>query len=148
MKTTTILFVGLLLLAGGLLASCAGFNFGDVVRVRTPNAVQNQTGLPASMSLNEAEVEYENWFQVVQSAGTRWKNDLSRGAEVTGLLNQLTLQALNETGPTLQGIPVLGPMLPVLTGLVGLGLGVGGKRKGKEDSFNAGLQKGKELGNV
>jgi len=136
------------LLMGTLLASCAGFNLGDIVHVKTPHTIQKQTGLPAKITLNEAEAEYRVWFTNIQDAGTQWQTNIEKGNEIRGLLGQLTLNALDDLGPMIAGVPVLGASLPVLTALVGLFLGTRGKTKGKEDSYNAGLKKAKEITNV
>ncbi|MBX3364012.1 MAG: hypothetical protein KF866_04535 [Phycisphaeraceae bacterium] len=127
------------------LAACAGFDLGDVVKVRTPNAIQQTTGLPARVSLNEAEAEYRAWFENVQRTGAQWKASIERAGEIRGLLGQLTLSALDDVGPTLAGVPVVGPALPALTGIVGLFIGSGRLRKEKEASFNKGLKEGKTL---
>jgi len=55
----------------------------------------------------------------------------------------LTLSALDQIGPTVAGIPMLGPALPAMTGLVGLFLGTGRLRKEKESSFNKGMKEGR-----
>jgi hypothetical protein len=136
--------VGLLLISTSL-AACVGFDVGDVVRVRTPGSIQQQTGLPSSTTLNEAQSEYQAWLADVQRAGAQWRNSIERGNEVRALMNQLTLSALDEVGPTIAGLPVLGPVLPAATGLLGLFLGVSRMRKEKEDSYNAGLGKGQQL---
>ena len=123
------------------LAACAGFDLGDVVRVKTPHAIQQQTGLPTTVTLNEAEVEYQAWYTDVQRSGARWKTNIERGNEVRALLSQISLSALDDVGPTLAGVPVLGPALPALTGLLGLFLGAGKLRKEKEASFNEGMKR-------
>jgi hypothetical protein len=69
-----VYLVGLLLLAL-VLASCAGIDLGDIVKVKTPNAIQQTTGLRSTLSLNEAEVEYQNWFNQVQAVGAQWKGN-------------------------------------------------------------------------
>jgi hypothetical protein len=135
----TVLAVALVALSLSL-AACAGFDLGDVVRVQTPNAIQVQTGLPSSTTLNEAEAEYQAWFADVKRSGSQWKTNIERGNEIRGLLNQVTLSALDDVGPTLAGIPVLGPALPAVTGLLGLFLGTGKLRKEKEASFNKGME--------
>lgn len=135
---------GLVMLALAL-AACAGFDLGDIVKVRTPNAIQQTTGLPSRVSLNEAEAEYRAWFENVQRTGAQWKASIERAGEIRGLLGQLTLSALDEVGPTLAGVPVVGPALPALTGIVGLFIGSGRLRKEKEASFNKGLKEGKTL---
>ena len=43
------------------------------------------------------------------------------------------------------GLPVLGPALPALTGIVGLFIGSGRLRKEKEASFNKGMQRVREI---
>jgi hypothetical protein len=139
-----VYLVGLLLLAL-VLASCAGIDLGDIVKVKTPNAIQQTTGLRSTLSLNEAEVEYQNWFNQVQAVGAQWKGNIQRAGEVRGLLGQLTLSALDTVGPTVAGVPVLGPALPALTGIVGLFIGSGRLRKEKEASFNKGLETGRAM---
>lgn len=135
---------GLVMIALAL-AACAGFNLGDIVKVRTPHEIQQTTGLPSRVSLNEAEAEYRAWFEDVQRTGAQWKASIERAGEIRGLLGQLTLNALDEVGPTLAGVPVVGPALPALTGMVGLFIGSGRLRKEKEASFNKGLKEGKTL---
>ena len=136
------------LLMGALFASCAGLNLGDIVHVKTPHTIQQQTGLPAKITLNEAEAEYRVWFRNIQDTGTQWQANIARGNEIRGLLGQLTLNSLDELGPMIAGIPILGASLPVVTGLLGIFLGTRGKTKGKEDSYNAGIKKAKEITNV
>ena len=126
------------------LAACAGFDLGDVVRVKTPNAIQQQTGLASTTTLNEAEAEYQAWFADVKRSGSHWKTNIERGNQIRGLLNQVTLSALDDVGPTLGGVPVLGPALPAVTGLLGLFIGTGKLRKEKEASFNKGLERGRQ----
>ena len=111
-------------------------------KVKTPNAIQQTIGLASTVTLNEAEAEYRGWYENVQRTGAQWKASIERGNEVRGLLNQLTLSALNQIGPSLVGVPILGPALPALAGLAGLFLGTGRLRKEKEASFNKGLEKG------
>lgn len=127
------------------LAACAGFDLGDIVKVKTPNPIQQTTGLASRISLNEAEAEYRAWFENTQRTGAQWKASIERAGEIRGMLGQLTLSALDEVGPTLAGVPVVGPALPALTGIVGLFIGSGRLRKEKEASFNKGLKEGKTL---
>ncbi|MBX3580197.1 MAG: hypothetical protein KF723_23595 [Rhizobiaceae bacterium] len=139
-----VYLVGLLFLAL-VLASCAGIDLGDLVKVKTPNAIQQTTGLRATLSLNEAEAEYQSWFNQTQATGAQWKSNIEKAGEVRGLLGQLTLSALDTVGPTVAGVPVLGPALPALTGIVGLFIGSGRLRKEKEASFNKGLETGRDM---
>lgn len=135
------------LLVGALFAGCAGLDLGDIVHVKTPHTIQQQTGLPAKITLNEAEAEYRIWFRTIRDTGTQWQANIEKGNEIRGLLGQLTLNALDDLGPIIAGVPVLGASLPVLTGLIGIFLGTSGKAKGKQDSYNAGIKKAKEITN-
>ena len=132
---------GLVMVTLGL-AACAGFDLGDVVKVKTPNEIQQTRGLPSTTSLNEAEMEYRAWFDDVQRTGAQWKASIDRGGEIRGLLGQLTLTALDDIGPSLAGVPIAGPALPALTGLAGRFIGAGRRRKEKEAAFSKGLEKG------
>lgn len=145
MKPAQLTYAFALLLLSIILAAVAGCDLGDIVRVKTPIAIQQQVGLPAAVSLNEAEAEYRAWIQSAQRTGAQWKTSIERGNEVRGLLGQLTLSVLDSFGPTLAGVPVLGPSLPALTGLVGLFLGAARLRREKEASFNKGLRTAGEL---
>jgi hypothetical protein len=145
MTTRHYVYLAGLALLALVLASCAGIDLGDLVKVKTPNAIQQTTGLRATLSLNEAEAEYQNWFNQTQAIGAQWKGNIERAGEVRGLLGQLTLSALDTVGPTVAGVPVLGPALPALTGIVGLFIGSGRLRKEKEASFNKGLETGRDM---
>ena len=136
-----IAYVVVLFLIAIILAACAGADLGDVVRVKTPPAIQQQKGLASSTTLNEAQSEYQAWHEEVKRVGAQWKTNIEKGNEIRATLGQLTLSALDTAGPTLAGIPVLGPALPALTGLAGMFIGGRRLRKEKEDSYNAGLKK-------
>ena len=145
MSTRHYVFIVVLLLLGAGIGACAGFDLGDIIKVKTPNTIQQTTGLPSSTTLNEAQAEYEKWYQSVQTDGARWKANIERSADLRGMLSQLTLGAVDQAGPTLAGIPILGPSLPIVSGLVGLFLGRGNVRKEKEASYNAGIDKAADL---
>lgn len=145
-RTQVMIFVIAILLLSAALAACAGFDLGDMVKVKTPTAIQQTVGLPAQTSLNDAEAEYQGWLSNVQRTGAQWKANIDKANAIRATFNQLTLAALDEVGPTLAGVPMLGPLLPAATGILGLFLGSSRLRKEKENSYNAGLEKGQELG--
>ena len=130
-----------LMLSVGL-ASCAGLQIGDMIKTRIPHEIQKTTGLPSEISLNESISEYQAWHDDVQRSGAEWRANIDHSDEIRALINQLTLSAINEVGPAIGGIPVLGPALPMVTGLLGLFLGQGRLRREKEASFNKGLKTG------
>lgn len=112
LSTRHYVYLGALILLALVLASCAGLDLGDIVKVKTPNTIQQTTGLPSTLSLNEAEVEYQNWFNLTQTTGAQWKGNIEKAGEIRGLLGQLTLSALDTVGPTVAGLPVLGRRCP------------------------------------
>lgn len=144
MNRTTVFLAVVLLLSVGL-GAVSGCEAGDYVQVKTPRGIQESEGLPARMSLNEAEDEYRAWVEDVQRQSARWKADIEKGDEIRGILNQLLLTGLDEIGPTIAGLPVAGPALPALTALAGLFIGRSPVRKEKEKSFNKGLERGESL---
>ena len=144
MKTNHLIFLFILTFVVLGLLSFAGCDMGDMIHVKTPNTIQQQTGLASNISLNEAESEYQFWYQHMQTAGSQWKSNIEHANEIRNMVNQLSLSALDEIGPTVAGVPVLGPMLPAASGLLGLFLGSGKLRKEKEASFNKGLDEGRK----
>lgn len=143
--------VAVCLLISLALASCAGMNLGDLVRVKTPVEVQQDKGLPGSLSLNESEQQYRAWVDDVRRVGAHWRTSIEGADRVRDLLGQITLRALDDVGPSVAGVPVLGPSLPLLAGLAGLFIRRPGDadkdtlRKEKEASYNAGIEAGKSL---
>ncbi|MBX3435535.1 MAG: hypothetical protein KF847_19635 [Pirellulales bacterium] len=138
------------LIAAAGLAACAGLDLGDYIRVQTPHAVQQASGIPATMTLNQAEGEYRAWHASISDAGARWKAAIERGHETRALVSQLTLQTLSDVGPTVAGLPVLGPALPLLTLLGGWFLRRPGDvsradmAREKEASYNAGMRRSRD----
>lgn len=142
MNTKTVGLVVAALALCGALAACAGFNLGDLIKVKTPADIQKTEGTPATLTLNEAETEYKLWVEKTKAVGVEWKGRISSANEVRSMLGQLTMTGLDSVGPTLGGIPVLGPVLPALTAAAGLFVGRSGLRKEKEASFNKGHETG------
>ncbi|MCA9307231.1 MAG: hypothetical protein KDA16_11900 [Phycisphaerales bacterium] len=119
MSNRTAIGVLLVILAAGVVAACASWDFGDLVSVKTPQALVD-TGMQSKMSLNEAEYEYHAWFTGVQMAGAKWKADIERADEVAGLFGALTMNALTAgEGAIASGAPWAVPFLPILTGIIG-----------------------------
>lgn len=115
-RTATIV---LALVASLAVASLGGCDFGDLIRVKTPRNIQATETLPPTLTLNEAREEYENWVNATRNDSMRWRTSIERGDEISDLFAQIVLQGLNDVGPELAGVPVLGPALPLLTGIAG-----------------------------
>lgn len=145
MNRSSVMYIFATIMLTFVLAACAGFDLGDIVKVKTPNTIQQTTGLSSRVTLNEAEAEYRAWFENTQRTGAQWKASIERAGEIRGMLGQLTLSALDSVGPTIAGVPIVGPALPALTGIVGMFIGSGRLRKEKEASFNKGLKEGKTI---
>ena len=114
------LLFAIALAASVAVAALSGCDFGDVIRVKTPRHVQQTAGLPETMSLNESEAEFRLWFDDTQRVGAEWKASIERSNQIKNLLDQISLNVLNEYGPVIAGVPVLGPSLPLITGLAGV----------------------------
>lgn len=142
MKTSTVLWIVGMMALAATLAACAGFDLGDIVHSRTPVEIQRERGLPAKMSVNESEEQYQAWLADTTRVGTTWKTNIDRGREVQGVLGQLTLSAWDQLGPTIAGMPIAAPLLPAASGLLGLFLGARKLSNEKRSSYNKGLQVG------
>lgn len=132
-------------------AGISGCSWEDIVRVKTPVTVQQDQGLPASMTVTESRGAYRLWFERTKTQGSQWKANIDRSSEMVGLLNNLTLGALDAAGPAIMGLPFGGLALPFLTGLGALFVKRPGDAtkavlaKEKESSYNEGLEVGKKL---
>ena len=144
-------FVFVLLLVSLGLAACAGLDAGDFLTVPTPPDVQQERGLPAKLTLNAAAAEYQAWHEDTLRNAATWKTAIDRSDHFRGVFNQFTLGALDSLGPTVAGLPILGPAAPLLAGIAGLcikrprDVTPEELRKQKEDSYNAGLEIGRKL---
>lgn len=136
--------IGGILAVAAVLVACAGFDFGNFVKVPTPAGIAQDEGLPRRMGVKEASLQYQLWYEKVKAEGEQWKADIETGDQVAGMLSQLAMQGLNQLGPALGGVPVAGPTLVGLLGVGAFMLGRAPLRKEKEASFNKGLEKGAE----
>lgn len=89
--------------------------------------------------MSQARGEYAAWRSDVQRSDAEWRDSIEGGAEFVGLLEGAGMTALQEFSP------LAGPAaLPALL-LGGYFFGNSNKRKNKEASYNAGLEKGKAI---
>ncbi len=137
MNARTI-FIVVLLLIGGSWATARGFDLGDIIETKTPIELRQTEGFPKKLSLNDSRIQYKIWLIKVQRIGEQWRSDIEGGEQVLGFLNNLTMQAMEYVGPTIAGIPIIGPLMLPLAGLIGIGI----KRRG--DITPAQLQAEKE----
>lgn len=116
----TAIIVVLSLAAAIFIGTIGGCDLGDAITVSTPSVIQADEGLPARMTLNEAEDAFPIWKLKTETAGQQWRDNIDRSNQVRVMLETFALSQLDEFGPQLAGIPVLGTSLPLLTGLAGL----------------------------
>ena len=142
--------VAIVAIAGATLtlAACAGLDFGDVVKVDTPRSLVDRDDLPARLSVNAAEVEYERWLQTVQIDAKQWAAEIEKGGESAAMLASITMSGIDVLGPAAAGVPYVGALLPALTGLAGVAVGKRRVRKEKEASYRAGLEELAKLAGV
>jgi hypothetical protein len=124
---------------GLVVAGIQGCQLADIIKVKTPVPIQQSDGLPAKLPLSQARGEYLSWRAETQRSDAEWRESIDGGEEFVGLLEGVGMTALQEFSP------LAGPAaLPALL-LGGYFFGNSNKRKNKEASYNAGLEKGKSL---
>jgi len=79
-------FIGAMLFT--LVLGLAGCNYRDIIQARTPAGVQRSDGLPATMPVSEAEVQYRIWYNRITEEGSAWKASIDRADEIAGALSQ------------------------------------------------------------
>jgi hypothetical protein len=130
MNRTTIV-VGAIILAAAS-ATLSGCDLGDILQVQTPSGIQQDTGLPGSMSLNEAEQEYRLELERQKTHMLAWRDNIEGSNTVRGIISQLALQQLNDLGPMVGGVPVVGPLLLGALPIAGLFVRRPGDKSGTE----------------
>ena len=130
-------------------AALTGCSLGDVLRVKTPPAAQKSESLPKSLTLNESQIEFERFLSNVEMTADQWTESIESSLALQKLLGDIAMTEFSPERLALMGIPVGGPAALLLT----FGIGTFLKRpgdyspkqiaKGKEDSYNAGIDKGK-----
>ena len=138
-----------------LSASCAGLDFGDVVQARTPPRLASQLAVKDKMSVNTAATEYRRAIEEeelrrrqVDEQFREWADNIGAGFQIAGAANDATLQAFNQAGPTVAGIPILGPAILSVLGGGGLLGGMRAVHNAKIKSFNKGQQTAGQLAAV
>lgn len=132
-------------------AGVTGCSLGDVIRTKTPVEVQKSEKLPERMTLNESQAERDRYIYNVEQNITQWNENIEEGLALQALLSDIVMTELSPERLALMGIPVGGPAALLLSFGIGAFLKRPGdanpkeQQKQKEDSYNAGLKKAKEL---
>jgi len=130
--------IGIVVLIGIGIFLVNGCDLGDIFRVKTPAPLVDD-GLPASMTLNEAEQRYG----VRLDGMVQWKEGIERGWLFADTVGGLAMQ---HAAPYLG--PLLGPVAPIGTMLLGwLFLRRPGDKSKKdgEKAYNKGIDIGAKI---
>ena len=108
-----IVVVSLCILSVFAFSACMGVDLGDFMKVKTTIGIQQSEGLPATLTLNDAEYEYNAWFEKVQREGTEWRARISKSRENAQLFGSLFMQLGREaaTSPAVAAVPGLALLL-------------------------------------
>ncbi|MEL6396592.1 MAG: hypothetical protein AAFQ71_11410 [Planctomycetota bacterium] len=139
-KTAVVVFASIM--GAVTIGSLSGCDLGDVIKVKTPSGIARTEGIARNLTLNEAQHEYELVHAAKMANLEEWRGRIDRGAELQGMLSQLALDGLNTLGPSVAGVPVVGPALVGALPIASFFFGQGRLRKQKEASYNAGLTEG------
>lgn len=147
-RTGTVLLLGALcfVLLGSALSACS---LEDLVRVRVPEDVAEAIDSPTSIPVSQSGDAWDDWQAWVERESERFAREIDRGQEIAGVIRSLTETGLRlgqDAASTLPGGAIIS------AGLAGLG-GLFLRRPGdakrerleKEASYNAGLEKGREI---
>ena len=117
MKTGIVIVCAALLALA--VASCSGLNLDKFVRAEVPTEIQQERGLPASITLDRSRKEYVRWSDDVKRTGAEWRDNIASAEEVRAIFAQITMQAFQSVGPMVAGVPVLSGLLPGAALLLG-----------------------------
>lgn len=147
MNTKTIIAMVVAVLLGGILPGCVG----DMVKVNTPKALVEEEGFEPVLSYNESLEAYDDWASEQASRAESWGNRIEVGGqEVEYWRNAISFASAPEN------LALFGfnPGTAATSALL-MGLGLFTRRPGdvprstmakeKEESYNAGLDKGRSL---
>lgn len=137
--------IGVLLLASAL-AAC---QVDDWVKVDVPDPIAEAIEVESTITVAESGAAWDEWIAYVERNSNRFAGEIDRGRETVGIITSLTETGITfgtQAASTLPGGAILSSGLALLGGLFLKRPGDAKKeQKEKEDSYNAGLAKGKVL---
>ncbi len=125
-----------------------GCTLGDVVPSRVPHEAAKDDGLPTKLPHNESAKAYKRWREDVKETDAEWRENLEDSAWFVGILEGATFQAWETFSPALAALGPFGILAAGVGGVFVKRYGDVSARdaaKGKEDSYNAGLEEGRRL---
>jgi len=113
----TLMILALGVFTTFILVACAGKDWGDFVKVKIPVSVQKSQGLPATLTLNESEFEFEQWYDQTKDSGFEWINRNEGGRNTASMFKSLSMQMGEDlkANPAVVAIPGLGMLIGFLT---------------------------------
>jgi len=129
--------------------SFQGCNLEKMVSVDVPGGVREAIDAPNKITLDEADYLWDQWKSWVDSNSNALARNIENGNERVALIENVTAMGIGALGEVSGNFPGGALLFSSLTLMTGWFL----KRpkedkvvaKEKEDSYNAGLEKGKEL---
>lgn len=142
------LMVGALtvLLAASVLSAC---QVEDLIKIDVPEDVAKAIGSEERIPVSRSSEAWEDWVAWVDRESERFAERIDEGQEVAGVIRSLTETGLQIGQDAASTLPGGAAIATVLAGLGGLFLRRPGDQKRealeKEASYNAGLEKGRDL---
>tara|TARA_A100001515_G_scaffold52371_1_gene41360 strand:- start:285 stop:779 length:495 start_codon:yes stop_codon:yes gene_type:complete len=139
--------VAVVVLAGSLVVQ--GCDLQRIVKVDVPEGVQQSVPVGEEISLADSEYAWDQWSNWVEANSEAFSRNIEDAKSRVALIENLTamgIGALGEVSNTFPGGALLFSGLTLLTGWFIKRPGEDkAVAKEKEDSYNAGIAKGKEL---
>ena len=137
--------IGVLLLA----ATLSACQIEDLVKVDVPKDVAEAIGSEERIPVSSSSEAWEDWVAWVDRESSRFADRIDQAQETAGVLRSLTETGLQIGQDAASTLPGGAAIATVLAGLGGLFLRRPGDAKRdrleKEASYNAGLEKGREI---
>lgn len=144
--TAFIVSAVLVLLLASAVSGCA---MDDIVQVDVPKAVAEAVQVDERISYADAVVAWDDWIAYVERESARFSDEIDKGAEIVGILQTLGSTGIafgQEASAALPGGAMLSTGLALLGGLFLRKPGTDKEISGeKESSFNAGIEKGRQM---
>lgn len=147
-RTATYAFVGLLafFLGASVLAAC---QVEDLIKVDVPPEVARAVETEERVTVADSQAVWEDWVAWVDRQTSRLEQSIAEGQERVGLIRSLTEAGISIGQDAASTLPGGALISAALAGLGGLFLRRPGdatrERLEKEASYNAGLEKGRQL---
>jgi hypothetical protein len=134
------------------LPQLTGCSLADVVKTDVPIGIQRSIGSESKVSLREASYTWDEWINHVEVNSEQFADNIDRSSQVFGLLSAFTNTGVDSLDGIIGQTPLGATLIAMLAGAAGLFTKTPGTdkkiSKEKEDSYNAGLFKGKQIAEV